>query len=95
MALSPLRLRHIETSCRLAERRRHDGCPQLGRAGFGRTGLGRAERPPSLRRDTSRSRITQDRGTLDPLYTVGWDNQQCMRCVSTNPFGSLTRTTKT
>jgi peptide/nickel transport system substrate-binding protein len=25
--------------------------------------------------------VTQDRGTLDPLYTVGWDNQQCLRLV--------------
>ena len=32
-------------------------------------------------RDSITLVITQDRGTLDPLYTVGWDNQQCMRCV--------------
>jgi ABC-type transport system substrate-binding protein len=32
--------------------------------------------------------ITQDRGTLDPLYTVGWDNQQCLR------LGSMTRTSR-
>jgi peptide/nickel transport system substrate-binding protein len=32
-------------------------------------------------RDSITIAITQDRGTLDPLYTVGWDNQQCLRLV--------------
>ena len=32
-------------------------------------------------RDTVTMAITQDRGTLDPFYTVGWDNQQCMRLI--------------
>ena len=32
-------------------------------------------------RDTVTLAITQDRGTLDPLYLVGWDNQQAMRLV--------------
>lgn len=32
-------------------------------------------------RDSVTLAITQDRGTLDPLYTVGWDNQQCLRLV--------------
>ena len=32
-------------------------------------------------RDTVTIAITQDRGTLDPLYLVGWDNQQAMRLV--------------
>lgn len=37
--------------------------------------------PKVSARDSVTLVITQDRGTLDPLYTVGWDNQQCMRCV--------------
>ncbi|NLA87270.1 MAG: ABC transporter substrate-binding protein, partial [Clostridiales bacterium] len=32
-------------------------------------------------RDSITVAVTQDRGTLDPLYTVGWDNQQCLRLV--------------
>jgi peptide/nickel transport system substrate-binding protein len=32
-------------------------------------------------RDSITIAVTQDRGTLDPLYTVGWDNQQCLRLV--------------
>jgi peptide/nickel transport system substrate-binding protein len=37
--------------------------------------------PPVSARDSITLVITQDRGTLDPLYTVGWDYQQCMRLV--------------
>jgi peptide/nickel transport system substrate-binding protein len=32
-------------------------------------------------KDTVTMAIMQDRGTLDPLYLVGWDNQQAMRLV--------------